>query len=149
MNLKNKMNFRKAVFVVCYRKTGKGIMYLVLKRRLHWKGWEFPKGGLKEKERIFAGVKREVKEETGQRAFNVVGHKEKGKYKYKKVYSDMPGYQGQSWRLFSAELKKERIKIDRKEHLEYRWLSFKEAFKILRFGSQKKCLKVVDKFLKE
>jgi len=49
-----KETYRKAVFVVVYRetKTGKDRKYLILKRKLHWKGWEFPKGGLEKGEKI-------------------------------------------------------------------------------------------------
>ena len=36
--------YRKAVFVVVYSKTPKGVEYLILKRKKHWKGWEFTKG---------------------------------------------------------------------------------------------------------
>jgi len=39
-----KGKYRKAVFVLLYSKTKKWIEYLLLKRKLHWKGWEFPKG---------------------------------------------------------------------------------------------------------
>ena len=43
-------NYRKSVFIVVYRKTEKGILYLILKRKLHWVGWEFPKGGIEPEE---------------------------------------------------------------------------------------------------
>ena len=52
--------------------------------------------------------------------------------------------------LFAVEIavsKKNKIKLDKKEHSSYKWLSFKEAYKKLSFNDKKKCLKTVDKLL--
>ena len=38
--------YRKIVFIVTYAKLKDKIYYLILKRKLHWKGWEFVKGGI-------------------------------------------------------------------------------------------------------
>jgi hypothetical protein len=42
-----KEKYRKAVFIVVYRRTknifNKQNKLLILKRKLHWAGWEFPK----------------------------------------------------------------------------------------------------------
>ena len=59
------VKYRKAIFIVIYTITKKRIEYLILKRRLHWKGWEFPKGGIKFSETERKAVLRELKEETG------------------------------------------------------------------------------------
>ena len=77
-----KLKYRKAVFVVTYRKEKDKIKYLILKRKLHWKGWEFPKGGVNKDESLLHAVKREIKEETGQSAFNIK------KYKWIAVFVD-------------------------------------------------------------
>ena len=47
MNNKNN-KFRQAVFVVIYRKNNltKNFDFLLLKRKKHWIGWEFTKGGV-------------------------------------------------------------------------------------------------------
>ena len=63
--------YRKAVFIVAYSKINNKIEYLLLKRKLHWKGWEFPKGGAEEKENNLDAVKRELKEETGLKILNI------------------------------------------------------------------------------
>lgn len=136
--------FRKAVFIVTYRKEKDKILYLLLKRKLHWRGWEFPKGGLEDKEKIDKAVRRELKEETGQRGFNFHRYRLSGKYKYNKEYSDRKGIKGQTWRLFSAEVKDKKIKVDRREHSGYRWENYEKAVKMLKWENQKRCLKVVN-----
>lgn len=49
--------YRQAVFVVTYAEEKGKTYYLILKRRHHWKGWEFPKGGINsgEKKRKLRG----------------------------------------------------------------------------------------------
>ncbi len=142
-----KLKYRKAVFVVTYRKEKDKIKYLILKRKLHWKGWEFPKGGVNKDESLLHAVKREIKEETGQSAFNIKKYKYHGKYKYPRLYADRPGIIGQTFHLFSAELKKPKVKIDRLEHSTYKWLDFKSALKLLTYKNKKICLKIVNKKL--
>jgi len=138
--------YRPSVFVVIYLKN-KNVNYLVLKRKLHWTGWEFPKGGINKGENLLQSVGREVLEETGQLPILINKLKEKGKYKYPKLLADRPGYLGQEYILFSAEIKSKKIKLDKNEHSDYKWLNFKEAKKILTYPNQKKCLKIVNKFL--
>ena len=59
--MKNK--YRNAIFIVTYRCINKDkILYLILKRQLHWKGWEFPKGGIDFFETKKRAIKRELKE---------------------------------------------------------------------------------------
>ncbi len=143
--------FRKAVFIVTYRinpKTKpKKIEYLILKRKLHWIGWEFPKGGVEKGENLKSAVKRETFEETGNRALKIKQFNISGKYKYHKKFSDRPSFIGQTYHLFSAEVKGSKVKIDKREHSDYKWLPFSKAAKILKHNNQKKCLRVVNKSL--
>jgi len=142
------MKYRRGVFIVVYRKNIFKRKYLILKRKLHWKGWEFPKGGIRTKEKILYSIKREIKEETGSTPFNVKNHKIKGKYKYKKNLKDRKGIIGQTYQLYSAEIKNKKIKLDKKEHSSYKWVSFKKALKLLTYPNQKKSLKIVERDLK-
>ena len=64
--MEKKKGYRNAVFIVTYRREKSKIFYLLLKRKLHWEGWEFPKGAIEGKEPVFLTIKRELKEETGQ-----------------------------------------------------------------------------------
>src|SRR3990167_9585236 len=139
--------YRKSVFVVVYRKTPDGIKYLLLKRKLHWSGWEFPKGGINQEENLSEAVKRELKEETGQFSLNIQKHNFSGKYKYdKKVLGRQ--FIGQTFSLYSAELKDDKIQVDKREHLDYLWLSYSEAHKRLTYQNQKKSLEIVNGWLK-
>jgi 8-oxo-dGTP pyrophosphatase MutT (NUDIX family) len=142
-----KPKYRRAVFVVTYSKNKQGIKYLILKRKLHWTGWEFPKGGRKVFEIKTSTVKRELLEETGLSPIKIKKFEVYGKYKYDKEYPDRKGFVGQTYSLYSAEVKKKKVKIDNFEHSDFQWLDFKPAMKKLTWSNQKKCLKVVNEFL--
>jgi len=138
------MKYRKGVFIVTYSRTKKGIKYLILKRKLHWKGWEFPKGGLEKSRNHIKNVKREIKEETGKPPFNIKKFQVSGKYRYKKELKDREGIDGQTYSLYSAEIKPNLIKIDKKEHSDYQWLSFEKALKKLTWPNQRRCLRITN-----
>ena len=159
--------YRKAVFIVVYRKenirkskisgatkfkkkknfVGNKIKYLILKRKLHWRGWEFPKGGKKILEGDEKAVRREIFEETGEIPFNIKKFNIIGRYKYSKKLADRKDFAGQTYRLYSAEIKNEKIKIDRVEHSSCKWVNFKEATRKLTYNNQRKCLKIVNSYL--
>lgn len=141
------MTLRNSVFVVVYAKQKNEIEYLVLKRKLHWKGWEFPKGGIDFGETKIEAVKREIKEETGLKILKIKKFNVRGKFKYNKKFSDRPGLIGQKYSLYSALVKKKKIKLDKREHSTYKWLKFSDAVKKLTWQNQKKCLKIVNNFV--
>ena len=143
-----KKGYRRAVFVVIYKKQNNQIKYLILKRKLHWKGWEFTKGGVEKEETEMLTVMREVKEESGLTPVRIINHRKKGKYNYKKSIPTRP-YIGQSYSLYSAQVsnKNKKIKIDKHEHGMYMWADFQEAIKTLSWKDQKECLSIVNKFL--
>jgi len=148
MKSQNK-TYRPAVFLVTYRinKETKLQEYLLLKRKLHWRGWEFPKGGIEKNENLFAAAKREFKEETNLKAIKIKKFNVSGKFKYNKILSDRPGYIGQTYQLFSVEVKAGRVKLDKKEHSTYVWLPYEKAIKKLTYKTQKKCLRIVNNYL--
>jgi 8-oxo-dGTP pyrophosphatase MutT (NUDIX family) len=143
-----KQKFRKIVFIVTYAKLKDKTYYLVLKRKLHWKGWEFPKGGVDFPELKKSAVKREILEETGNKALKIKKFNFSGKYKYKKKFGDRKDFIGQSFHLYSVEIKYGKAKLDKTEHSEYKWLLFEEAVKKVTFPNQKKSLKIVNDWLK-
>ncbi len=143
----NKMKYRKAVFIIVYSRIKNQIYYLILKRKRHWKGWEFPKGGIEKREKISDAIKREVKEETGLNALKIKKFNISGRYKYDKDYPNRKGFGGQSFSLYDVEVEKKKVKVDGYEHSDYKWVDFKEAIKKLKWPNQKKCLNVVNNYL--
>jgi len=121
--------------------------YIIQKRNLHWKGWEFPKAGLEKGESKKEAARREVKEETGLDIIKVTSHKYKGKFLYPKELPDRPGMIGQTYYLYSVEVKKGKIKIDRKEHTSARWVDYNTAMKMITYQNQKDCLKIVNDWI--
>ena len=142
-----KAGYRKGVFIAAYALAEGKIEYLILRRKLHWRGWEFPKGGLEKGERAINGVKREIKEESGMMPLKIKKFNISGKYKYGKSVSDRENIIGQSYSLYAVEIKKEKIKIDKLEHSDYKWASFEESMKKLTWPNQKRCLKIINKWL--
>lgn len=142
------MKFRKAVFSVVYAKNKDKIEYLLLKRKKHWVGWEFTKGKIEPFELKRMAAKRETEEETGLKVLRLKKFNVKGKYLYHKELADRPGVAGQTYHLFAAEVQKGRVKLDPKEHNGHKWVSFKQALKMLKWPNQKKCLKIVNSWLK-
>ncbi len=141
--------YRKGVFIVIYKKENKDIKYLILKRKLHWRGYEFPKGGKENNENSEEIIKREIKEETGQEARKIQEYSIEGMWDYKKKLKDRKGIEKQVWKLFSCQIKNSEISIDEKEHEDYFWKEYEEARKILTYKNQKKCLEIIDKKLKK
>ena len=141
------MKFRKSVFIVVYSKHKKEIQYLILKRKLHWNGWEFPKGGVEFSESEKTAVRREIKEETGLKIIKIKKFNIKGKFRYNKKLLDRPGFSGQEYSLYAVEVEKAKVKIDKREHSGYKWTGFNDAVKKLKWKNQRKCLEVVDKCL--
>jgi len=144
-----KPKHRKSVFIVTYAIEKGKLYFLILKRKLHWKGWEFPKGGIERKERVYDAIKREIFEETGQRPLKIKNHKFSGKFRYHKALRDRPGIIGQTFSLYSAEIKKNKINFDKREHSTYKWLPFDKALKKLRWPNQKRALRKVDFVVKK
>jgi len=141
------MKYRKAIFIIVYSVVKNKPQYLLLKRKLHWKGWEFPKGGIERFELLRSTLKRELKEETGITEFKI---KKKIKinesYKYNKNYPERKGFIGQRYKqLFLVEVKKQKIKVDNLEHEDYKWVDFDKAIKMLTWENQKKLLKIANK----
>jgi bis(5'-nucleosidyl)-tetraphosphatase len=140
------ISYRKAVFIVVYRINPivRQVEYLILHRHKHWKGYEFPKGGIDEGESMWQTAKREVREESGLKPFNVRKYNYSGRYKYPHGFPDRQGIIGQSYTLFSAQVGMGKVKIDKAEHAGYVWLNFNQAIKKLKHEDQKKCLKIVN-----
>jgi len=139
--------YRRAVFVVVYAKDKDKIYYLILKRRHHWRGWEFPKGGIDINENKEYAARREAMEETGLKPIKLKKFNYSGKYLYKKKFADRRGLIGQTFSLYAAEVKNGKVKIDKKEHCGYKWFDFDVAVRKIKFNNQKKSLRIVNEWL--
>ena len=143
-----KQKYRNGIFIVTYRITEGKPEYLILKRKLHWNGWEFPKGGIKKFESDRRTVKRELLEETGLKPLKIISLKEKGKYNYTHKFLDRKNITGQTYSLFAAEVEKGKVKISTIEHSDYKWVDSKTAIKLLTWPNQRKCLRIANSYLK-
>jgi len=140
--------WRKAVFAVGYFFSDGKIEYLLLKRKKHWTGWEFTKGKIEKNETKKEAAIRESEEESGLKVLGIKKFNVHGKYFYKKILEDRPEVIGQTYDFFAARLKKGKVKLDKKEHSKYKWMSFDEAMKKLTWPNQRKSLKIVNKWIK-
>ena len=142
------MKYRKAVFILAYALNGDKPEFLILKRKLHWKGWEFPKGGIERGETQAQSAKRELHEETGLKPIGRIRKFDfSGEYPYGKILPDRLGFNGQTYTLYAAQVKKGKISLDKKEHSGHKWVSYKEALKKLRWEDQRESLKIVNGWL--
>ena len=145
-----KKRYRKAVFLVVYALEEEKPLYLLLHRKLHWSGWELPKGGIEKGETELKAVKRELKEETHLKPLKIINFHKKGKYLYDaKTKKDRIEFIGQTWSLYAVKTKKRKIIYDKKEHKGFAWLDYKKAINILTWLNQKECLKIIDKRIPE
>ncbi len=73
--------FRHAIFGVAYSISSDGkIEYILLRRKKHWRGWEFPKGKIEKFELKRWAARREVHEETGLKILKIK------KLMFRKIY---------------------------------------------------------------
>ena len=135
--------YRKGAFCVAY--SLKPLRYLLLHRKLHWKGWEFPKGGKLAIEKIENTARRELREETGLDAVRIRRFPVKGSFIYDKKTQAEWKAKGFSYVLFSAEIKKGKVKLSKREHDGYKWCTYSQALKLLSWPERKKCIKIVNR----
>ena len=139
--------YRRGIFLVVYRKKGDDIKYLILKRKLHWKGWEFPKGGKRKGESDFDTLRRELREETGLKPGSVGRYNKKGKYVYDKGAVEDRNFYGQTYILYSVQVDSMKVKLDKLEHEGHKWVDFNKAVEMLTWPNQRACLKIVNERL--
>ena len=116
----------RAAGVVVFRRTARGIYYLVLRA---YNNWDFPKGLVEAGENQLTCAKRELKEETGLAAVD---------FPFGEEYKETLPYSGNKVaRYYLGET--EEVEIDlpvskelgRPEHHEYRWVTQDEAEELL------------------
>jgi len=140
--------YRKGIRAVIYKKSKKGLLFLVLHRVKRWRGYELLKGGKLSKETFLQALKREIKEETACRAQNIKKLSIIEKFDYPLIHQ--PIFKRKSCILvcYICEIScSQDIKLG-DEHDGYKWLDFKKALKILTHKSTKKVLRYTNSYLK-
>ena len=153
------MPFEKSVGAVVFRREKKKILYLVIQhppsKRNDTGQWSFPKGHIEKGETWEDTLMREVKEETGISKIKIIpdfytwikyfyrAHgKEKERRKRKKEGVNI----FKIVTFYLAETSSKRVRLSF-EHINYRWLQYKEALEKVTYKSSKKVLEKANKFL--
>ncbi len=107
------------------------------------KYWDFPKGHVELNEAEEQTLLREIKEETGLVNLELIkGFKKSIKYFFKKdgklIDKEVAYY------LLKSGSKEIKISF---EHMDFKWVDYKEALKLLGFKSAKDIIKEAEKFL--
>jgi 8-oxo-dGTP pyrophosphatase MutT (NUDIX family) len=82
-------DYRKGIRLVVYKKEKNKILYLILKRKLRWIGYETPKGGKLNSEPDISAIKRELKEETSLKPKKIIPLNIKEKFTYPKQHQKL------------------------------------------------------------
>lgn len=128
----------KSVGVILYYKFPRSLKFLILK---HKKGhWSFAKGHKDKGETAIETAKRELHEEAGIDDVEFISRKillsenyvylNKNDYKVRKEVS-----------YFIARSKTKRVKIDKKEIINYKWCTANAGEKLITFKQSRKTLK--------
>ena len=111
------MNIRRGISAIVFFEKKDKREYLLLKRKLNWKGWEFLKGGQKKGENEKSCLKREIKEEIGISIFESKKTSEVHKFRYPRGYiKDGRVWIGAKNRVYLVKIFNKKIKLDKNEH---------------------------------
>ena len=122
-----------------YRQTDKGLMFLILKRnekKLYEHLWQGVAGKIEKDEEAWEAAIRELKEETGLDPVKmfVADHVSQFYEKHGDRVNLVP--------VFGIEVDSKNVILS-DEHIEYKWVDFKEAFDTLVWNGQKKGIQTI------
>ena len=122
-----------------YRQTDKGLKFLILKRnekKLYEHLWQGVAGKIEKDEEAWQTAIRELKEETGLEPVKmfVADHVSQFYEKHGDRVNLVP--------VFGIEVDSKNVILS-DEHIEYKWVDFKEAFDTLVWNGQKKGIQTV------
>ncbi len=122
-----------------YRQTDKGLMFLILKRnkkKLYEHLWQGVAGKIEKDEEAWQTAIRELKEETGLDPVKmfVADHVSQFYEKHGDRVNLVP--------VFGIEVDSKNVILS-DEHIEYKWVDFKEAFDTLVWNGQRKGIQTV------
>lgn len=134
---------RSAGGIIFYKK-GKKIKYLLIQYRAGH--WEFPRGHVEKGESDIEAAKREIEEETGLKDLVFIpGFQKKSSWFYKRKGENEQVCKEVLFYLCRSKTKKIKISF---ENIDFRWLTYTEAIKIVTFDNMKNVLREADKCIK-
>jgi 8-oxo-dGTP pyrophosphatase MutT (NUDIX family) len=140
-----------AAGVVLYRRNGGDTRrYLLMRSALTRRPiWEFPKGGVEAGESEAQAAVRELWEEAGIGEGQIVlfdGYREEERYVFTQGKGEQRTLIVKKVVYFLAETDEERVIISR-EAEEYRWATYDEAMRLIRFPGKRRVLEVAEALL--
>ncbi len=121
------------------------LLYPSISHRSEKSYWDLPKGHIEKGEDILETAKREIFEETGLQEINFIeGFKETIKYFFKWENKNILKFVT----YYLVETKIKEVKISG-EHVDFKWLPYKEAIEQLTFKNAKDILKKANNHLKK
>ncbi len=139
--IKNVLTKREIVGLIVFD----GEKFLILHRKLNWKGWEYPKGGIEEGETHEEAIKRELWEETGLERYELIG-----KISEFEFIDKARNRKGHTYNYLLRVPSTAVVKINNEhvldkeivlEHDDFKWCLPKEAIKLLTHKDMKISLK--------
>jgi 8-oxo-dGTP pyrophosphatase MutT (NUDIX family) len=142
-----KGNIRNIIGIIAFD----GERFLLLHRSLHWRGWEYPKGGIEDKETPEQALGRELLEETSIKKFELISKINDVKFfdKVRNVEGKMQNYLVRVSSNSVVKLNNDHVLDDKKviEHDDFKWCFPEEAVKKLTHNDMKKTMREAIKFL--
>lgn len=139
-----------AAGVVLFRNGGDTRRYLLMRSALTRRPiWEFPKGGVEAGETEAQAAVRELWEEAGIGEGQIVlfdGYREEERYVFTQGKGEQRTLIVKKVVYFLAETDEERVIISR-EAEEYRWATYDEAMRLIRFPGKRHVLEVAEALL--
>lgn len=152
------MPFEKSVGAVLFRREKRKIYYLLIKHPEndgYYGHWDFPKGHIKKGEKWGDALRREIKEETGITKLHIISNfytwysyfyraKYREKEERKKMNKGLNVFKLVT--IYLAETNEKKVELSF-EHVDYRWLKYEDAHKLLTYKQTKKILEKANRFL--
>ena len=136
------MPVERSAGAVIFRREKGNVYYLVLQYDDNY--WGFPKGRIEKGERLQDTTRREIEEETGIKDIQFInGFKKTIEYFFRRKGKTI----FKTNIYFLAETKTKEVKLSF-EHIDFRWLPYEAALKILTFENSRKVLEKSHDFLK-
>ena len=144
---KDKLTVKKhhSIGIILFFRFPRKIKFLLLKQ--HQGHWGFPKGHVEKGEKYLDTAIRELKEETGIKKIKLI----KNKILLRDFYSYNNGKNKiiKTVDYFIAESLVDNVKIDNKEIINFKWVTFEKGTDRLTFSKSKRILKSANKIINE